>query len=1005
MKKIFYLLFFYSISVPVFAQSPETKPIVESFENAKTLLKYQSSDKEALSVSDEHYLMGKQSLKWEWKDEKSSFGTGYFSGIPYDTKNVTYAGIFKFSPTFFFSVYNEKPQKGNFKISFLKNGKEEAWFNVSLNFTGWRRLIIPFYKMEGNRPSETDAFDFDYVQMSSNTHGGKLYFDDIIFSKYFDDRFSLSDGISPFYDKGILKDGQRLSNMQLLKQIKSSQVSEKQLKDLALIESKIYQKLLPTAVKYDMASLKERFAATGIFENGTTIKGLPLIPTKDDTYFYFSGQGSKTYNEIRPFGQLIQDIAKAYATTSNQKDKEELLDMFLLASRYFLDQGWQEGASNICRDVIYYATRELTPAFYIMKQPLHEAGILPQIERSLQWINNFGRIVNDDKVVDVDFLNTQSFGFLLQPFLNNDKAKQVTLLNAYSSYLSIILSQKEKAEGFRTDGTVWHHAGHYPAYGIGAFSTMGNNLYLLSGTGFKISKAGHENFKKALMATAIYSQLYDTGFGNDGRHPFVGSIISLKSAFLDMAKAGNPQGTSAIDKDLAGAYIRLWKEDKDNVALFTKEGIKSQQMPGYTVFPYAATAVHRHSDWAALIKGYSKYLWASEIYVGNNRYGRYPANGTIELLNNEGEKGSGFVQEGWDWNRYPGATVIHLPFEKLESPKSLLMFLSEQSFVGAATLTNNGVFGFILDESKGSNSDGLTADRSVGFEGKLKAKKSVFSFGDKLICIGTDISAVDKEYPVQTNLFQTFLKDDAIPVYTDAGAVSSFPISTEAGKRIVDPFGNGYYVISQQNIQMSKKKQQSYLGTYSVNNGPKSPETAIKKTEGDFAAAWIDHGTAPQDASYQYVIYPFMSSNDQQNFKAKTEADAANYKIIRADNKAHIVLDKTSNTMGCVFFEAGKYDDILIREVSDPSILMLQQKADNALTLGAVQPDLNFSKGNETRSGFIAYSEPVTLTIILNGKWKTGNYDFVKSVNYDEDTTIIIMQCRHGYTNTMELKK
>ena len=28
----------------------------------------------------------------------------------------------------------------------------------------------------------------------------------------------------------------------------------------------------------------------------------------------------------------------------------------------------------------------------------------------------------------------------------------------------------------------------------------------------------------------------------------------------------------------------------------------------------------------------------------------------------------GYQQEGWDWNRMPGATTIHLPLKELDSP-------------------------------------------------------------------------------------------------------------------------------------------------------------------------------------------------------------------------------------------------------------------------------------------------------------------------------------------------
>ena len=62
--------------------------------------------------------------------------------------------------------------------------------------------------------------------------------------------------------------------------------------------------------------------------------------------------------------------------------------------------------------------------------------------------------------------------------------------------------------------------------------------------------------------------------------------------------------------------------------------------------------------------------------------------------------GSGFVQEGWDWNRLPGTTTIHLPFELLYSPlKGTTMAHSKENFSGSSSLEGkNGMFAMKLME-------------------------------------------------------------------------------------------------------------------------------------------------------------------------------------------------------------------------------------------------------------------------------------------------------------------
>jgi len=71
------------------------------------------------------------------------------------------------------------------------------------------------------------------------------------------------------------------------------------------------------------------------------------------------------------------------------------------------------------------------------------------------------------------------------------------------------------------------------------------------------------------------------------------------------------------------------------------------------------------------LKGYNTDVWCSEIYTKDNRYGRYQSYGSVQILASGrpvNSFASGFVEDGWDWNRVPGTTTIHLPLEKLENP-------------------------------------------------------------------------------------------------------------------------------------------------------------------------------------------------------------------------------------------------------------------------------------------------------------------------------------------------
>ncbi len=1005
---------FLSVGVLGFSQE-KLKPAVESFESEKSLAFYDASAGK-LSISKDHFRYGKSSLEWQW-NSAGSFGTSNFKILTEKESPLEYGDHFPNSPTLQLSVYNEIAQDGTVTISFEKGGKKEVSFDMPLTFTGWRRIWVPFFEMQGNAPQKEKQVDYDYFRVSTSLPTGKLFFDDIIFSQYQDDRHQYPDEIVPFIKAKQSKAEDHwmptIANYDRIKSLNPKPVSVAVKMELGKLVQVIDQSLtVDPKYKLYINTLREDFQKLNIRDNGKTVVGPPLTFKEHQDYFDEKQQGARTNNDVQALGKVMKKIATFYGR-ANPAEQAEMKTMFLNGTKYFLDQGWQAGSNGGTRHHIGYNVREIAEAFFMMRHTLYESGLLKQVGGSLQWLFNVGMLLDDEKNfhINIDYLNTQSYYHLMLIFLLEEPEKQAAMLQAYSNYISLTLAQQKEEWGFKADGTAWHHNGHYPAYGLGAFQSVPKIIETLAGSRFRIKTEGHANFRKAFLATRLYSQLYNWGFGNAGRHPLEDNgIASLRKQYLQMANAGNPEGTEKIDKQVAAAYVRLWgKEDPINTTLFTHiNNIPTDNLTGYHLFPYGATAVHRRNDWAAIVKGYSKYVWASEIYVASNRYGRYPANGSIQLMNAEGELGSGFKQEGWDWNRYPGTTVVHLPFKELEARMPLIMFRSNELFAGATELGGNGVFGMVLNEGKGSNADG--PETKIGYPGKLQAKKSVFSFGDKLIAIGTNISSVDEKNPTQTNLFQSFLKDNKAGIETSDETAKKMPYKAElkantAGKNwLIDPYGSGYHILSSNAVQVKKENQQSYHNKYSVNTGAMSdPEKGAKETQGDFASAWIDHGMAPKDASYQYVVYPFLTSDDQKNFAKKIAGDTS-FDVLQADGSAHIVMDKTTNTMGYVVFEAGKkLEHGILVDVSDPALVMVRNDDKNSITISAVQPDLNFPQIREGK--FENYSRPVTLTITLNGKWTPEKQEFITNTINSGNTTTITFQCVDGLPRVFKLSK
>ena len=158
------------------------------------------------------------------------------------------------------------------------------------------------------------------------------------------------------------------------------------------------------------------------------------------------------------------------------------------------------------------------------------------------------------------------------------------------------------------------------------------------------------------------------------------------------------------------------------------------------------------------LKGYNSDVWSSEIYTADNRFGRYQSHASAQVIGIEGSLKSGYTQEGWDWNRYPGVTSIHLPFEILDSPiKGTLMERNDSRFPGVSSLEGmNGCLAFTYVEKERQN-----------FCAGATATASVFCFDNRIVHIGTGITN-NSTYPTETTLYQLKLENDFDGVFFTA---------------------------------------------------------------------------------------------------------------------------------------------------------------------------------------------------------------------------------------------
>ncbi|WP_284645147.1 chondroitinase family polysaccharide lyase [Paenibacillus silviterrae] len=981
-------------------------------------------------VTDRHFMDGSLSLAWEYRAGSKLSIKGRIGFAPFVDNRVNQA-----RSTFAVWVYNERSSKGGLVFQFGRGERVDCQFEFKLAFQGWRTAWLTFERdMEGTPHHEMDTLT---IVAPIDEEGGTVYFDQMVMSTPVDPRHPTRDEQVPVVnvraDRGANNHWLSLYRYSRLESMDRS-VAEATREETEFISSKYEEYLLTDEGsplprvdrgEPDLIQLARQFSAFRIVRKDGLISGRPVhLVHLADIYPSERRHELLTLTDavnVKTYTELMFKIALAYRQVKVETEREKLLQMFADALEHMLDQGWAYGSSLGTVHHLGYNLLCWYPAVFIMKDILaHRHGsLLKRTQQAMYWFSGAGRIYMDTAEIEgnIDIFNTTITGMLASLLLMDDPKERGVALSEFSRWLSQCL---RPAPGLRAalkiDGSVYHHANHYPAYGVGGFNGVAPIVYFLSGTRFRIASDAHRTLNKALLAMRLYSNKYEWLISLSARHPTGTWALSLPP-YKYMALAGRPEEDSGLDYEMAAAYLRLLTpgQDEEFRRRLLECGVRPEKDPeGHWAMNYAALTLHRRDNWLAGVRGHSRYLWANETYSDCNLYGRYITHGHLQIMS-QGDPvtnaDSGYVPDGWDWNRWPGTTTVRLPIDQLLSDVRNVdtwsgyeeMLLSDETFAGGLSLEErNGMFAMKLHEHP-------------KYEGTHRARKSFFFFDNRIIALGSDIEN-ENEHLTETTLFQCHLPTRDEPIWhslkplhgaEEAIAIRQFPYSnvseTKAGAWMMDNKGNGYYVAGGQTVGVSRGKQ---ISRHQKNRSV---------TEGDFAAAWLQHGVAPKEAEYEYAIVVKTNPTQMSEFAARMSVPAkAAYKVIQKNYDAHIVKDNETQTTGYALFEAEREtaDELLVC-TDTPCMAMIRELSGNAgLVVSAVDPDLRLYSGVEadqydengvrrevsvySRAWVHAESQPHRLTITLRGSWTAAEPATRVKVLNGDDRTILQFECRDG---------
>lgn len=973
------------------------------------------------TINNEHYKDGHHSLSWKFKANGSLSIRKDLKFEPIDK-----TGEDLYLSAFIVWIYNEKAIDKQIEFQFLKDGKRCCSFPFNINFTGWRAAWVCFERdMEG-----TPQVGMNEMRIQAPDVEGELFIDHLITASKVDPRQQTADFQVPFVNKGTTNHWLVIMEKSKLQtDLKLTPVTEEEKKQVKVIEERYLPMIYSpgkTSQK-ELDKIRQKYNAYQITYINGKVSGLPIflcrhaeafermIPNWDKDMYTPLGM------EMKDYFDLMKSVAVAYRNAEDSDIKKEMRQKFMAMYDHITDQGVTYGS---CWGNIHhygYSVRGLFTSYYLMKDVLREENKLNEAVATLQWYAILNEI-NPKPMsngIDMDSFNTKSPGRLMSILIMEDSPEKMRYLKAFSRWIDFGCRPSEGLAGsFKTDGSGMHHCNNYPAYAVGGLDGATTMIYLLSGTNFAVSELAHATVKKVLMTMRFYCNTYQWALSMSGRHPN-GKGQLIPSEFGLMALAGTPDGSKKYDEKMASAFLRLvnlpLSNDKNAPDYLPKgvkgmnaklkkqlesEGFKAEDTPqGNLALGYGCTSVQRYQQYSAVVRGHSRYLWCAEHYLPANFYGRYLGYGSMQLFGAKPNQTvtfatSGWQEKGFDWNRIPGTTSIHLPFEKLRAKVLNVdkfsgmeeMLYSDEAFAGPLSQEgNNGNFGMVLHEHDKYN-------------GSHRARISYHFFNDKIVALGSDIENDVTDYPTETTIFQLAAIGKENKAYWDNWK--------DNGNTYVDPNGIGYFVPGK--ASFIKAFPQTTVG-----------ERSTKPTKGDWVSLIIEHGVAPKDASYEYLVKFNTTMKDMSQV-----AKRPGYKVLQKDRNAHIVESKDSKTTSYVLFETPtkKLPGEWIAKADTSCLAMVKTVNKQHLVLTVAQPDLALYSGksdeaydeNGKRIERSIYSRPwiedpsqvIPVTITVKGKWKLATTnEAVQLLSSNKENTVIQFNCKEGKSLNVHLTK
>lgn len=230
----------------------------------------------ALELDGHHSKDGKHSLKWNYNKGSKLIVNEKIGFTPFVPNNQDQS-----IKSFVVWVYNEKPVNDTATFQFGRGNQVDSWFDMNLNFTGWRTVWVSFERdMQGIPHPHMNRM----TVVAPKSESGTLYFDSMMLSTPIDPRHHTPDAQVPFVNPDVMEAANAhwlglLNYSKLTPPEPKTEVSEESLTGIRQIETKFTELLFKKQKVTDtlLADIRSRYASFGISRDEYGIHGASLF--------------------------------------------------------------------------------------------------------------------------------------------------------------------------------------------------------------------------------------------------------------------------------------------------------------------------------------------------------------------------------------------------------------------------------------------------------------------------------------------------------------------------------------------------------------------------------------------------------------------------------------------------------------------------------------------------------------------------------------------------------